>query len=158
MDWDAVDFVIFAAMLAGVGVAATVAARKAPNTTYLIAVGVALAATFLLLWINGAVGIIGSENNVANMLYIGVIAVALLGAFVARFEPQGMARAMLAASIAQVLIAVTALVARLGYTDPSWPWDIVFLTVIFAALWATSAWLFDKAAQEHNGEIAELDV
>ena len=37
--------------------------RKTGDAAYRTAVGVALAAAFLLIWVNGAVGIIGSENN-----------------------------------------------------------------------------------------------
>ena len=45
------------------------------NTAYRWAVGVALAAAFILFWVNGAVGIIGADGDDANSMYYGVLAV-----------------------------------------------------------------------------------
>jgi len=155
MDWDVLDFAVFFGLLAGVGVTYTLAVRKSGKTAYRFAAGVALAATFFLVWVNGAVGIIGNEANDANMMFFGVLAVALIGAIVARFEPQGLARALFATALAQVLVAVIALIAGLGSTDASWPWDILVLTGFFAALWLLSAWLFGKAAVQQLRADAE---
>ncbi len=148
MAWDVVDFTVFGAMLLGVGVIYTLARRNADNTAYRFAVGVALAAAFLLIWVNGAVGIIGDESNDANMMYFGVLAVGIIGAIIARFQPHGMVRALYATALAQVAAAVIALIARWGSTAPIWPKDILFITVFFVALWLLSAWLFRKATQE----------
>ena len=148
MDWDAVDFAFFIALLVGVGVIYTLAVRKTDNTAYRSAVGVAIAAAFILVWVNGAVGIIGDEGNVANMMYFGVLAVGFIGAIIARFQPHGMARALFATALAQVLVAVIALIAGLGSTAPIWPRDILGATGFFAALWVGSALLFRKAARE----------
>jgi len=38
-------------------------ARKAGNIAYRAAVGVAVAAALILVWVNGAVGIIGNEGS-----------------------------------------------------------------------------------------------
>ena len=148
MAWDVVDFTVFGAMLLGVGVIYTLAKRKADNTAYRFAVGVALAAAFILIWVNGAVGIIGDESNHANMMYFGVLAVGIIGAIIARFQPYGMVRALYAMALAQVLVAVIALLAGLGSTGPIWPKDILILTGLFIALWLLSARLFRKAARE----------
>ncbi len=148
MDWDAVDFAFFIALLVGVGVVYTLAVRKTDNTAYRSAVGVAIAAAFILVWVNGAVGIIGDEGNDANMMYFGVLAVGIIGAIIARFQPHGMARALFATALAHALVALIALIAGFGSTGPIWPWDILILTGFFAALWLLSAWLFRKAARE----------
>ncbi len=123
-------------------------ARKPDNTAYKSAIGLALAAAFLLFWVNGAVGIIGAARNDANLMYGGVFAVGIIGAIIARFQPHGMARALFATALAQALVAVIALIAGLGSTAPIWPWDILILTGFFAALWVGSALLFRKAARE----------
>ena len=120
------------------------------NIAYRAAVGVAVAAAFILVWMNLAVGIIGTEDNPANLMYGGVLAVGIIGAVIARFQPDGMARALVATALAQALVAVIALIAGLGSTGPSWPWSIVILTGFFAALWLISAWLFRKAAREQT--------
>ena len=123
-------------------------ARKPDNTAYKSAIGLALVAAFLLFWVNGAVGIIGAARNDANLMYGGVLAVGIIGAIIARFQPHGMARALFATALAQALVAVIALIAGLGSTAPIWPWDILILTGFFAALWVGSALLFRKAARE----------
>lgn len=140
--WDPGDFMFLAILLGGVGIAYELAARVTDRSAYLAAAAIALAAAFLSTWINLAVGIIGSEDNPANWIYAGVLAVALAGAALARFRPLGMARAMVAAAIAQALAFVTALAAGLGFTGP--------ITVFFAALWLMAAWLFRRSAREQT--------
>jgi hypothetical protein len=148
--WDAVDFAIFGALLVGAGVTYELAARKTGKTAYRAAVGVALAAAFILVWVNGAVGVIGTEGDDANLMYGGVLAVGIIGAIVARFQPDGMARALFATALAQALVAVIALIAGSGSNGPIWPRDILMLTGFFAGLWLTSAWLFRTAAREQT--------
>ena len=150
VDWDVADFAIFGAMLVGAGGIFELEARTTGNNAYRAAVGVALAAAFILVWVNGAVGIIGNEDNPANLMYGGVLAVGIIGAVIARFQPDGKARALFATALAQALVAVIALTAGLGSRGPIWPRDILILTGFFAALWLTSAWLFRKAAREQT--------
>ena len=51
------------------------AARMTGNSAYRAAVGVAVAAAFILVWMNLAVGIIGTEDNPAKLMYGGVLPV-----------------------------------------------------------------------------------
>ena len=88
------------------------------NTTYRFAVGVALAAALLLVWLSLGVGIIGRDGDPANIMYFGVLAVGIVGALIARFRPEGMARALFATALAQMSVAAIALIAGLGY-----PWS-----------------------------------
>ncbi|MDZ5698708.1 hypothetical protein [Chelativorans sp. M5D2P16] len=148
--WDAGDFAFAAALIVSTGVILELAAKLTSNKDYQAAVGIALAAAFLLIWINAAVGIIGSEGNPANLLYGGVLAVVITGAVVARFKPDGMATALLVTALAQAVVGVIALAAGFRATAPSFPEAIVFLTVFFAALWLLSAYLFRKAAREQT--------
>jgi hypothetical protein len=148
--WDAADFAIFGATLAAACGTFELAARMTGDTLYRAAVAVAVVAGFILVWINLAVGLIGSEGDPANLMYGGVLAVAIIGAFIARFRPHGMARALAATALAQALVGVIALAAGFGSTVPSFPEAIVFLTGFFAGLWLTSAWLFRKAARERT--------
>ena len=62
-------------LLIGVGIAVELASRKTGQAAYRAAVGLALGSALLLGWVNGAVGIIGSEDNEANLMYGGVIVV-----------------------------------------------------------------------------------
>ena len=144
--WDATDFAIFGALLLGAGLTCELAVRKTSNSAYRYAVGVAVAAAFVLVWVNGAVGIIGSEDNDANLMYGGVLAVGIIGAIIARFQPRGMARSLFATACAQALIAVIALVAGLGSPENG-PREIVGVNAFFVVLFVGSALLFQKAAR-----------
>jgi hypothetical protein len=145
--WTVTDFAVFGAMLIAAGGTYDLAARMTGNTAYRAAVGVALAAAIILVWMNLAVGIIGTEDNPANLMYGGALAVGIIGAIIARFQPSGMARTLVAMALAQALIAVIAVIAGLGY-PASPPLEILGVTALFAALWLMSAWLFRKAAHE----------
>jgi hypothetical protein len=147
VDWDVGDFAIFGAMLVVAGGIYELAARMTENNAYRAAVGVALAAAFILVWLSLGVGIIGEDGHPANLMYFGVLAVGIIGALIARFQPPGMARALLAMALAQALVAVIALIAGLG-TPASPPLEILLLNGFFVALWLTSAWLFRKAVRE----------
>jgi hypothetical protein len=148
--WDGADFAVIGAMLFGACGAYELAARMTGSIAYRAAVSVVVAAAFILIWINLAVGIIGSEDNMANLMSGGVLAVGILGAVTVRFQPHAMTRALAATALAQALVCVIALIAGLGSTGANWPWAIVFLTGFFAALWLVSAWLFRKAAREQT--------
>ncbi len=147
VNWSLFDFIVMGILLFGTGLTYVLILRISDSIAYRTAVGVALAAAFLLFWVNGAVGIIGVACNDANLMYGGVLAVGIIGAIIARFQPHGMARALFATALAQALVAVIALIARLGSTAPIWPWDVLILTGFFAALWVGSALLFRKAAR-----------
>lgn len=117
------------------------------NTTYRFAVGLALIAAFLLVWINLAVGIIGEPENFANLMYIGVLVTGIVAAIIGRFQPHGMARALLVMAFAQALVAVITVLAGLG-SPVTPPQVLLMLNGFFIALWLGSAWLFRKAARE----------
>jgi hypothetical protein len=101
---------------------------------------VAVGTGFVTIWANLAVGMILSERNLENLVFLGVIGIALVGAFFARFRAQGMAKAMLAAGIAQGVIALVVAVAPLD--------DLYTAGLIgaFALPWLLSAALFRQAA------------
>jgi len=144
--WDLADFAVAGVLLFGAGLTYELIARKAGNIAYRVGVGVAVAAALLLVWLNLAVGIIGNEESPANLMYIGVLAVGIIGALIARFQPHGMARALFATALAQMLVAVIALAARLGTSGPVWPRDVLIATGFFATLWLGSALLFRRAS------------
>jgi len=147
VNWDLADFVFAGVIVLGVAVAYELAARMTGNRAYRTAVGFALAAAVLLVWINAAVGIIGTEGDPANMMYGAVLAVGVIGAIIARVRAEGMARTMFAAALAQALIAGIAVLAGMGYPE-SPPLEILGVNALFIALWLISAWLFRKAARE----------
>ena len=146
--WDLADFAVAGVLLFGAGLTYQLISRKAGSIAYRVAVGLAVATALLLVWINLAVGIIGSEQNPANLMYMGVLAVAVIGALIARFQPHGMARALFATAAAQVMVAVVALIADLGASGPTWPRDVLGATGLFAALWIGSSLCFRHASRK----------
>ena len=146
MAWDVLDFAVLGGLLAAVAGTFWLARRMTDNVAYRAGVGIALLAAFLLVFVNGAVGIIGSSNNDANLMYFGVLAVGIIAAIFAGFQPVGMVRAMMATAIAQVAVAIIAVTAGLGTSGPAWPADVLVLTAFFTALWLLSAWFFRTAA------------
>lgn len=143
VDWTASDFVVAAVLLFGALGAYELAARKADNAAYRAGVGVAIAAALLLTWVNAAVGLTDSS---ADGLYLGVIAVGIIGAVIARFRPEGMARALFATALALVVVSILALVAGGVPNDTTSAFEVVGLTGFFVALFAGSAGLFRRAA------------
>jgi hypothetical protein len=121
VDWDVLDFVVFGALIAAVAVTYRLAMRWTGDSAYRFAVGVALAGAFLLVWVNGAVGIIGASGNDANMMFFGVLGIGVIGAFMGRFQAHGMARALCATALAQVLDGVIASQVAWVLTVPPGP-------------------------------------
>jgi hypothetical protein len=138
VQWTMADF-LFAMVLIGVaGAVFELAVRRSHSPAYRAGVAFALAAAFLIVWANGAVGMIGSEDNPYNLFFYGVILVALAGAVIARFRPTGMARAMGVAAVAQAVVSGGGL-----YDDPRGG----LFSLAFAGLWLGSAAFFARAAR-----------
>lgn len=120
------------------------------TTTYRAGVGVAVGTALFLLWAMGALGIIGIEGDPADLMYFGVLAVGIGGAIVARFQTDGMARAMLVTAAATGVVGVIALMLGKHQAEYSSVLEILGLTGMFATLFAGSAWLFRSAAAQQR--------
>lgn len=141
VNWDETDFIFAGVLIGTVGGVFELTVRMSRNWSYRGGVAAALAASFLIVWANGAVGMIGNEDNPYNLLFLGAIVLALVGAAVARFRAAGMAVAMIVAAAAHAAVAL----GGLG-TDAR---GAIFST-LFAGLWALAAALFRAAAQARS--------
>lgn len=146
VDWSLADFVMFGGMLLVACGSYELATRQSRHTAYRAAAAVALATGFALVWINLAVGIIGSEGHPANLVYAGVLAVAIAGALLARLRPAGMASALDVTALAQVLASAVAWAA--GETAAA------LFSLLFALPWLVSAGLFRRAAAAQTSRAA----
>jgi hypothetical protein len=117
--------------------------------SYRLASTLALATAAFLLWAMGAVGIIGVEGDPADLMYLGVIAVGIAGAVVARFRADGMARAMWTTAAATVVVGVIALLLGKHRAEYSSVAEIGGLTAMFAGLFALAARLFQWGNGKH---------
>ena len=143
--WDAFDFAIMGALLIATRSAWEGARRVRADVAYRTGVGLGLLGLFLLVWLNLAVGLIGNEANPANLMYVGVILLAVVGAAIAGLRPNGMERLMYAVAAAFVLIAIVALGFGLG-GPASGTIEILGVNAFFIAIFLAAGALFHEAS------------
>ncbi|MCA3256353.1 MAG: hypothetical protein INF91_12140 [Alphaproteobacteria bacterium] len=146
VQWTALDFAFAIAVIGSAGVAIEIAVRRSPSGFYRAGAAVAALGALVLLWINGAVGIIGGAAEDANLLYLGVVGVALGGSLVARLRSRGVARAMLAAAATQLAVPFAADMLLPSATPAVAQPEVIGLTAIFTLVWLTAASLFRRSA------------
>jgi hypothetical protein len=142
VNWTLGDFIFASVLLGGTGTLLVLVKRMANTTAYRAAAVIALVATFLLIWVNGAVGIIG--DGPINMLYLGVVAVEFLGACLVGFKARGMMWSLVATALATFLIPIIALIVQTPDFSPG-VWQVFGLNGFFVILYAGSALLFRQA-------------
>jgi hypothetical protein len=165
--WQWYAFPFWGALLFGTGLTYELLARKGGTIACRLAVGIACLTGFVLFYINAAVGVIG--DGPVNLMYLGVLAVGFVGALIARFGPRGMALALLATAVAQMLVPVIALaIWQAGWEEllissrsPHPPFhpgiaQVFGLNAVFAMLWVVSALLFRQAAPKQPSAVASL--
>ena len=138
-NWTLSDFLFAALLIGGVGLAFELALRVSPNWSYRAGAALGLAAGFFLVWANGAVGYIGSEDNPYNLVFFAVIAIAFAGSLVSGFRARGMAWTMAAAGIAHALA---------GFGGAAEDPRTIPITIAFVGMWLGSARLFLHAARQ----------
>src|SRR4051812_20723011 len=72
VNWNVLDFIIMGILIFCTGFSYVLLTRYSPNIIQRAAVALAIGSTFLLIWVNLAVGLIGSGPNAANLMYIGI--------------------------------------------------------------------------------------
>ena len=141
VNWTGSDFIFAAVLFGSVGLAFELIVRASDSLAFRFGAALAVIAAFLTVWVNGAVGMIGSEDNPYNFVFGGVLFIALIGSVLARFEPRGMALAMTTTAIAQVVAGAVGL--------PTDPRGAAF-SMGFGGLWLLSAALFWNSAREQG--------
>ncbi|RYG20309.1 MAG: hypothetical protein EON96_01270 [Caulobacteraceae bacterium] len=147
VQWTTSDFVFAGVVLIGAGAIAELAVRASGDWVYRIGAGLAVLASVLLLWINGAVGIIGSEDHPANLLYGAVILTAFVGAVASRFCSDKLSWVMASAAGLQAVIGALAVWRGWGAGSENWPQPVIVLSLVFCLIWLASAALFRRAAR-----------
>lgn len=138
VNWGPMDFAIMGVLILGSGLLFEYASSRGGSVAHRAAVAIAIGAGFLLVWANLAVGMIGDEGNPANLMYVLVLFVALVGAAVARFEAREASVAMFATAGAHAVVVTVALV---GGMNPELRADAFFI-----AAWVSSGFLFRQAS------------
>jgi len=157
-DWDVRVFLLVGAvgtLLFSIGLACQMVIRNLGTTVYRVAVGVALVTAFALVWGNFVQA--ADDVNPAAMMYLSVPLVGIIAAAMARFRPDGMARALFVTALAQALVLAIVLIVRNPQVTP---WTAAVLrgfggNAVSFMLFVGSAFLFRKAGR---GETAPAAV
>lgn len=145
-NWGPASFVLAGIMICGPILVYERSVRIWPSLAYRGGVATALIVSFLLIWINLAVGIVGEDNPI-NFSFFLLIFTSVVGAFAARCQPDGMARAMLGTAAVQLLLAIAIATAPSTQREPGGAVGALVLCGFFAVLWLVSAALFHKASK-----------
>lgn len=148
-NWPPGAFLVVSALIFIVGFTYELITRNRDAIAYRAAVGIALAAGFMLMW--------GNFVQMADVtpfaaMYFGVPIVGLIGAAVARLRPDGMARALVVTALAQALVLAAAVIVLITrnpqvttWTPPEWRG--VGGNAFLAMLFGGSALLFRRAGR-----------
>ena len=148
-NWHPAAFVVLAALIFSIGFTYELVTRKRDAIAYRAAVGIAFTAAFLLAWGNL---VQWADVNPDAVMYFGVPIVGLVGAAVARLRPNGMALALFATAIAQILVLAIVLVLLILRNPQVTLWTPPELrgfagNAFSALLFVGSALLFRKAGR-----------
>lgn len=141
--WDRADFVAAAIMLGIVGALIEFAVRMSSDWYFRLGTLFAVLSGFLVVWINGAVGMIGNEVNPINLYFGAVLVIAIAGVILSRFYVKAMPVAMFAAGLCQSTVG---LVAGIFGSDARGGMFTIFL----AGFWFLAGLLFSKSGRKQT--------
>jgi len=152
VNWSHSDFIFAGVLLFGTGAMFVLFTRQSNSTMYRLAAGLTLLSALFLIWSNLAVGIIGSEDNIANLMYFGVVLILIIGSALARFRPQGMALALVSTALAQGATILLAIAAGMHRYPGSSVFEIIMVNGFFIVLFSASALLFYRVGNDQQSE------
>lgn len=152
VNWGIFDFLIMGALVFCAGLAVKFITQKSTDWVYRVAVALSIGTTFILIWANLGVGLIGAGANLANLLYIGVIAVVVVGSIISKFKAAGMAKTMYFTAFSLVVLATIALITGMQNLPNSSVTEILGVNGFFAMLYLISAVLFRAVHQKQSNE------
>lgn len=150
MDWSPADYLLFGLMVAALMTGLVLARRWSVHAAYGSGAMLALGAGFVMSWANGAVGLIGSEDDPRNLVFLTLPAVGLAGAALSRLRASGLARTCMAMLLVQLVIGAGFGIARLTGSGDLPARDILLTTLVFGVAWALAAVLFRRAARAQS--------
>lgn len=153
--WTLFDFIVAGMLLFGTGLLYKFTTIKYSNFRYKIAVAFALFSGLFLIWVNLAVGLIGSEGNPINLLYFGVIVIGILGAVMGRLNPNKMSQTLFTMAGAQALITVIILAFGLYQGSGSLVVEVIGINGLFVTLFGMAGYLFHMVAHTEVDSIRD---
>lgn len=158
VNWGMADFIIMGALLFSTGSAFVILNAYSTNYLYKLAMALALGSTFLMIWSNLGVGLIGGGAHVGNLMYAVVIGVGLVGTYLVRFSSRGMAHTMFAMASTFVLIAIIALAANMQNYPGSSVKEIIGVNGFFSLLYGVAGILFRLVSNNEAIQLKKSDA
>ena len=134
----------------GTGVLFVLVLRSTASVVLKCALGLAIGEKFMMSWANLAVGLIGAGTNPGKLMYIGVIAILIIGVFASRFNAAGLERAMYATALALVTVTVIALLSGMQDYPQSSVIEILGVNLFFITPYVLSGLLFRYLQQKSH--------
>lgn len=131
--WTASDFVLMAVLLGSVGAGIEFLVARGGSVFARLGAIVMVLTAFLTIWVNLAVGMIGSEDNPYNLLFLANLALVLIAGIWVRLEPGAMVKVALLAALVQAALAL----GGLGSDQRG-----AIFSAVFALFWLFAAALF----------------
>ena len=144
--WTLSDFIFAGVFLGGAGLIVEIIVWASSSLPYRLGGLIALLACVGLVWVNGAVGFLGNEDNPANLMFLGVIAIAVVGSVIVRFKAAGLSKVLFAAAAAQVLVGAIGYFAGWASEGTAGIFEVAMGTTLFGSMWLVSGGLFRLAA------------
>ncbi len=149
--WSPFDFVWAGTLIFSVGLAFDRVRTSSQTIVYKLACGLGLFTAFALIWINGAVGIIGEGDlDSANGLYVLEVLFGAIATCIVRAKPRSMPIVLFAMATIQMIIPVSALIINPADVIAHDVVRVFILSGFFATLFVGSGLLFRQAATKIN--------
>src|SRR6185312_15539418 len=150
VNWNVFDFIIMGSLIFGTGFLFYVMTRRSSNFIFRLAISIAILSSFLLIWVNLAVGLIGSGPTIANLMYIGVFVILIGGTYISKFTPQRLQWVMFISAIALIIFAIIQLSGEMYKYPGSSVVEILAVNAFFAALFLCAGLLFRLIGHQQN--------
>lgn len=142
VNWTGSDFLFAAILLFVTGLAAEGALRLARSWPQLVGFGFATFTAFFTIWVNLAVGIIGSEDETINVGFLVLLLMAIVASAVRLFKPRAMSVITGVLAVSQLAMGMAAMRAMPGHQVE---WGVLLM---FATLWLGASLSFRRHAAQ----------
>ncbi len=147
MNWTLFDFVVAGGLLTATLMAGWVIFRSGHSAAHRLAGGLAALGALVMVWANGAVGLVSTPDDSANLLLLGVLPIGLMIAVIERFRAEGLVRGFAVMAVLQLAAGITIFAMGWGADGAAWPFDLLGVTLVYAGLWGVCAWLMTRSTK-----------
>ena len=146
VNWSLGDFIFAGLMLSALCGLVQLAVRRSSKATYRWAMALAALGGFAVIWVNLAVGIVASEDNPYNGVFMAIIVGTAVASALVRLRPRPMAR-ILPVTAVSLLLALG--IGQMLGSDERHDTRLAEWTgvTLFAGMFGASALLFRDSAE-----------